>query len=86
MLMRKGRRPTSARQACARPQCFGRGAGGAAEVGGREIEVGQVDHLERAEPDALQRVGERGGVAHEDDGQPIGPEILPRDTLDVVRP
>ncbi len=35
-------------------------------------------------PTPFNVLGERGGVAHEDDGQPIRPEILPRNTLDVA--
>ena len=46
---------------------------------------GRFDDLEVAEADALQLLDEALRVAHEHDRQPIGPEVLPRHALDVVR-
>src|SRR5207244_1839234 len=57
---------------------------GALEVRCNEVQVGEVDGLERAEADTLQLRGERPRVAHEHNRQAIGPEILTRNALNVV--
>ncbi len=62
-----------------------RGRGVAAEVRGREIELGERDALELVEADARQLLREHRRVADQHDRQPVGVQVLPRHALDVVR-
>ncbi len=54
------------------------------EIRGSEIEIREGDAFVVVEAGAGELLGESGSIADENDGKPIGAQVLARDTLDVV--
>ena len=54
------------------------------EISRAQVEIGERNLLELIEAHARELLGEHRGVADEDDRQSIGPQVFPRDALDVV--